>query len=100
MADRETKERKLIALMVNDLGPGFGEREMANLEREVRSLSDAELEGTLVGRLDLPPSADEQALERALSHVEERFRGSQESFTGAPDMSHEPRPEEREESGE
>jgi hypothetical protein len=100
MADRETKERKLIALMVNDLGPGFGEREMANLEREVRSLSEAELDGTLLGRLDLSPSADEQALERALSHVEERSGGSQGTFTGAPDLSHEPRPEEREDSGE
>src|SRR5215211_6146045 len=99
MADRETKERKLIDLMVNDLGPGFGEKEMADLEREVRSLSEAELEGTLAGRLGLPPSVDEQTLEQALSHVEERPKGSQESFTGAPDMSHEPRPEEREESG-
>ncbi len=54
MADRETKERKLMALMVNDLGPGFGEREMARLEEEVRSISDAELDGTLAGRLELP----------------------------------------------
>lgn len=29
MADRETRERKLMALMVNDLGPGFGEKEIA-----------------------------------------------------------------------
>ena len=40
MADRETKERKLMALMVNDLGPGFGKREMANLKEEVSALSD------------------------------------------------------------
>jgi hypothetical protein len=99
MADRETKERKLMALIVNDLGPGFGEREMARLEREVRSLSDAELDGTLAGRLDLAHPANEEALERALSHVEDLYRGNQESFTGAPDMSHEPRPEEREEPG-
>jgi hypothetical protein len=46
--------------------------------------------------LDLPHSAGEEALEQALSHVDERSRGDQESFTGAPDMSHEPRPEERE----
>jgi hypothetical protein len=96
MADRETKERKLIALMVNDLGPGLGEREMARLEEEVRVLSGDELDETLAGRLDLPPSASEEALEQALSHVEERFRGDQKSFTSAPDMSHEPRPEERE----
>ena len=96
MADRETKERKLIALMVNDLGPGFGKKEMADLHKEVSALSDPDLDETLAGRLDLPHSAGEEALERALSHVDERSRGDQESFTGAPDMSHEPRPEERE----
>jgi hypothetical protein len=37
-----------------------------------------------------------EALEQAISHVDERSGGDQESFTGAPDMSHEPRPEERE----
>jgi hypothetical protein len=46
--------------------------------------------------LDLPHSVDEGELERALLHVEERPGGDQERFTGAPDMSHEPRPEERE----
>jgi hypothetical protein len=96
MADRETKERKLIALMVNDLGPGFGKKEMANLQEEVGALSDSDLDETLAGRLDLHPSASEEALEQALIHVEERPGGDQESFTGAPDMSHEPRPEERE----
>jgi hypothetical protein len=96
MADRETKERKLVALMVNDLGPGFGKKEMAGLQKEVRALSDSELDETLVGRLDLPRSAGEEALEQALTHVEERTGGDQEHFTGAPDMSHEPRPEERE----
>ena len=96
MADRKTKERKLVALMVNDLGPGFGKKEMATLEEEVRALSDSELDGPLAGRLALPHSAGEEALERALLHVEERTGGDQESFTGAPDMSHDPRPEERE----
>lgn len=96
MADRETKERKLIALMVNDLGPGFGEREMAGLQREVRALPDGELDRTLAGRLDLPESADEETLDGALLHVEEPEEISGGSFTGAPDMSHEPRPEERE----
>jgi len=96
MADRETKERKLTALMVNDLGPGLGKREMANLESEVRALPDAKLDETLAGRLDLPHPASEEALEQALLHVEEPFRGNPESVTGAPDMSHEPRPEERE----
>jgi hypothetical protein len=96
MADREAKERKLIALMVNDLGPGFGKKEMANLKEEVITLSDSDLDETLAERLDLPQSADEEALEQALSHVGERSAGDQETFSGAPDMSHEPRPEERE----
>jgi hypothetical protein len=96
MPDRETKERKLIALMVNDLGPGFGKKEMANLQEEVSVLSDPELDETLAGRLDLPPSAGEEALEQALLHVDERSGGDREGFTGAPDLSHEPRPEERE----
>lgn len=96
MANRQTRERKLIALMVNDLGPGLGEREMATLEEEVGALSDDELRGTLAGRLDLPPSVDEEKLEETLLHVEEPEEISRENFTRAPDMSHEPRPEERE----
>ena len=95
MADRETKERKLIALMVNDLGPGFGKKEMADLHKEVSVLSDPDLDETLAGRLDLPHSAGEGALEQALSHVDEHPGSNPEGFTDAPDMSHEPRPEER-----
>ena len=96
MADRETKERKLIALIVNDLGPGFGESEMARLQEEVHALPDDELDRTLAGRLDLPHSVDEETLDQALLHVEEPEELSRGNFTGAPDMSHEPRPEERE----
>jgi hypothetical protein len=96
MADRETRERKLVALMVNDLGPGFGEQEVAKLESEVSALSDDELRGTLAARLDLPRSVDEETLEETLFHVEEPEKISGSRFTGAPDMSHEPRPEERE----
>ena len=95
--DRETKERKLVALMVNDLGPGFGKMEMARLDSEVRALSDAELDETLAGRLDLLHPVDEEALEQALLHVEELSSNDSEGFAGAPDMSHEPRPEERQE---
>ena len=98
MADRATKERKLVALMVNDLGPGFGEGEMAGLRKEVGALAEEDLDRTLAGRLDLSDPADEEALDRALLHVEEPEIISSESaggFTGAPDMSHEPRPEER-----
>jgi hypothetical protein len=95
MADRQTRERKLIALMVNDLGPGLGEREIAELEQEVHALPDDELRGTLAARLDLPRSVNEETLEETLLHVEEPEEISGDEFTGAPDMSHEPRPEER-----
>jgi hypothetical protein len=95
MADRQTLERKLIALMVNDLGPGLGEREVAGLEQEVRALPDDELRGTLAARLDLPRSVDEETLDETLLHVEEPEEISRDDFTRAPDMSHEPRPEER-----
>ena len=89
MADREAKERKLIALMVNDLGPGFGKKEMANLKEEVITLSDSDLDETLAERLDLPQSADEEALEQALSHVEERSAGDPGDLHRRP--RHEPR---------
>ena len=94
--DRGTKERKLVALMVNDLGVAdVEESEMANMGEEVRGLPDEELDRTLAGRLDLPYPVDEEVLERALGRVEEPERLSG-GFTGAPDMSHGPRPEERE----
>lgn len=94
MADRETKERKLVALMVNDLGTD-SEPEMVRVEEEVRAISDEDLDSTLASRLDLPYPVDEEVLDRALARVEEPERISQGGFTGAPDMSHEPRPEER-----
>ena len=95
MADRRMRERKLIGLMVNDLGPGLGEQEVAGLEQEVRALPDDELRDMLVARLDLPSSADDETLEETLLHVEEPEEISGDDFTRAPDMSHEPRPEER-----
>jgi hypothetical protein len=95
MADRDTRERKLVALMVNDFGAA-GETDAANIEGEVRALSDEELDRTLAGRLDLPYPVDEDVLDRALSRVEEPEELSEQGgFTGAPDMSHDPRPEER-----
>ena len=94
--DRATKERKMIALMVNDLGiADTDEQEMVKVNEEVGALSEEDLDRTLAGRLDLPYPVDEEVLERALNRVEEPERLS-EGFTGAPDMSHEPRPEERE----
>lgn len=98
MADRNTKERKLVALMVNDLG-ATSEPDAVSTEAGVRALSDEELARTLAGRLDLPHPVDEDVLDRALARVEEPEELSGRSpggFTGAPDMSHDPRPEERE----
>ena len=99
MADRETRERKMMALMVNDLGIADTEEpEMVKMVEEVRSLPDEELDRTLAERLDLPYPVDAEVLDRALARVEEPERLSDSGpggFTGAPDMSHEPRPEER-----
>ena len=97
MADRRTKEEKLLALMTNDLGPAdLDEGEMARMDEEVRSLPDEELDRTLAERLDLPYPVDAGALDRALARVSEPEKLSRGGgFTGAPDMSHEPRPDER-----
>lgn len=98
--DRETKERKMVALMVNDLGiADIEETDMQRMNREVQALSEEELNETLATRVGLAHPVDEAALEAALQRVEEPERASQEGpdgFTGAPDMSHEARPEERE----
>ena len=96
MADRRTKERKLVALMINDLG-AESESNAAVIEDEAHALSDEELDRTLAGRLDLPYPVDEEVLDRALAHIEEPEELSEQGgFTGAPDMSHDPRPDERE----
>ena len=99
MADRETKERKLIALMVNDLGViDIKEPEMVAMKSEVRDVSNEDLDKTLAERLDLPYPVDAEVLDRALARVaepEHPSKSGQGGFTGAPDMSHEPRPEER-----
>lgn len=100
MADRKTKERKLVALMVNDLEAAtLDESGMAEMEEEVRSLSDEEIDKVLAFRLDLPYPVGAEVMDRVLARVEEPRRLSEEGpsgFTGAPDISHEPRPEERE----
>lgn len=94
--DRATKERKMIALMVRDLGiADTDEQEMVKMAEEVGALPEEELDRTLASRLDLPYPVDEEVLDRALNRVEEPERLS-EGYTGAPDMSHEARPEERE----
>src|SRR5918997_352956 len=97
MADRRTKEKKLVAVMVGGLGAGT-EPGVASIEEEVRALPEEEVDKTLAGRLDLPYPVDAEVLDRALSRVEEPERLSERrpgGFTGAPDMSHEPRPSER-----
>ena len=100
MVDRGIKERKLMALMVNDLGiVDISEVEMVQMEQEVHSLPEEELDRTLASRLEIPYPVDGEALDLALSRVEEPERpsaGESGGFTGAPDMSHDPRPEERE----
>jgi MoxR-like ATPase len=100
MADRRTKERKLVALMVNDLeAANLSESEMRQMKEEVHSIPDEELDRTLALRLDLPYPVDEEVMARVLARVAEPEHLAQEElegFTGAPDMSHEPRPEERE----
>jgi hypothetical protein len=96
MADRNTRERKLIALMITDLGAS-SEPDAARIEEEVGALSDEELNRMLAGRLDLPHPVDEGVMDRAVARVEEPEELSERGgFTGAPDMSHDPRPEERE----
>ena len=100
MADRKFKERKLMALMVNDLGiVDITEPEMVQMDQEVHSLPEEELDRTLASRLEIPYPPNEETLDFALSRVEEPERpsaGESGGFTGAPDMSHDPRPEERE----
>lgn len=99
MADRSKRERKLIALMINDFEAAeLSESRMGELTSEVKNLSDEELGGTLTSRLGLPYTTDDATLDEALDLVSDPnlISGSAERFTRAPDMSHQPRPEERE----
>lgn len=94
MADRSTKERKLVALMVNDMEASMGREDLSRAEQEVRALPDEELDRVLASRLDLPYPTDEEAMDAALLHVEEPEvnSGSPGNMTAAPDMSHNPGP--------
>ncbi len=97
--DRDSKERKLVALMINDLGMSdIEETDMVRMNEEVSALQEDELNGMLASRLGLEASVDEATLEEKLAFVDEPERISAsgpDGFTGAPDMSHEARPEER-----
>ena len=94
MADRNTKERKLIALMLNDLASSLGHDDLSQADAEVKALSDEEVDRTLASRLGLAYPIDEEALDAALLHIEEpeTNSGSPGNLTAAPDMSHEPGP--------
>lgn len=104
MLDRALRERKLVALMVNDLEANISEPEMVEMEGEVRALPEEELDRTLTTRLGLGYPPEEEELEQALELVKEPEILSEDTsegerpggFTGAPDMSHHERPEERE----
>ena len=94
MADRSTKERKLVALMVNDMEASMTGEDLSRTGQEIRALPDGDLNRLLAARLDLPDPTDEAALDDALLHVREpeTSSGSPGDLTGAPDMSHEPGP--------
>ena len=95
MADRSTRERKLVALMVNDLEASLGQADLSQAEEEARALSDEDLDRTLAGRLGLDYPTDEAALDEALKHVQEPETPpgvSPGDVAPAPDMSHEPGP--------
>jgi hypothetical protein len=96
MADRTTKERKLVALMVNDLEASMDLQDLSHAEEEARALPDDELDRLLASRLDLSYPTDEETLDGALLHVREPETpsGSPGNLTAAPDMSHEPGPRE------
>ena len=99
MTDRRTKERKLMALMITDLELDLEEPEMIEVEEELRALPDEELNKTLASRLDLPYPVAEQAMEQALSHIEEPklpLGGEAGSDSGTTDTSDELRPGEHE----
>jgi hypothetical protein len=99
MTNRATKERKLMTLMISDLELNLTEPEMIEVETEVRTLPDEELDRTLAGRLNLPYPVDEQAMEQALSRIEEPeppLGGKAGSVSATTDMSHELRPAEHE----
>ncbi len=94
VADRETKERKLIALMVNDMEASLDRQALSRAGEEVRALPEDELDGMLASRLNLSDPADAEALDDALRHVQEPETpsGSPTDLPDAPDMSHNPGP--------
>ena len=71
MTNRATKERKLMVLMISDLELDLDQSEMIEVGEAVHALADEELDRTLANRLDLSYPVDEQAMEQALSRIEE-----------------------------
>ena len=71
VTNRATKERKLMVLMISDLELDLDQPEMIEVGEAVHALADEELDRTLANRLDLSYPVDEQAMEQALSRIEE-----------------------------
>jgi len=71
VTNRATKERKLMVLMISDLELDLDQSEMIEVGEAVHALADEELDRTLANRLDLSYPVDEQAMEQALSRIEE-----------------------------
>lgn len=94
--DRDLKERKLVALMISDMGiVSEDQSQVEKTREEVRDLSEKDLDGTIAERLGLPSQPDQSELELALNGVEE-LEYLSEGSAGAPDMSHNPGPGENE----
>ena len=94
MADRNTKERKLVALMINDMEASLTREDLSHAQAEVKALPEDELDRVLASRLGLSDPPDQDALDEALQHVEEPETDSKSpgEMTSAPDMSHNPGP--------
>jgi hypothetical protein len=91
-------ERELSVLRASLSGrPDTEESEMVKMEAEVRFIPGEELDRSSRSGWTCPTRCA-AVLDRALARVEEPERlseGGEGGFTGALDMSHEPRPDER-----
>ena len=95
--ERDKRERKLVALMLNDLSADMGAEKASGMRREVGELPDEELRRTLARRMDLGDDVAEADLDDALAFVKEpEILSDKESgepgdptdLGAAPDMSH------------
>lgn len=93
--EREKRERKLVALMLNDLSGDMQAGEVSAMRREIGELPDEELHRTLAGRLNLDDGATDEDLDDALAFVgepeilsDEEGSGDSNDLGTTPDMSH------------